>query len=120
MAAEFCEALTSEQIVAPFDVFQGEPDFQGCQAADMQGVRFVCRWKFGHRSLSSRRAFDRLIFQLKRCPRLTGSTRDAAVNHPDFYDAWEFRFEGFKAAVSLKDKSALGATFVVLRVSEFP
>jgi hypothetical protein len=41
---------------------------------------------------------------------------DQNVNHPDFYEARMFLLDQAKVSVSVKDKSALGSTFVFVSV----
>ena len=40
----------------------------------------------------------------------------AVVNHPDSYDLRQYAWEGGVVSLSLKDKGALGATMVFLRM----
>ena len=88
----------------------GEPD---CAAEEQ-----ACRWRFDLGRPVSRDAFEVLRGHLADCPDLIGQVRDAGVNHPDFYDAWLFRFATGALTLSVKDKHALGSTFVTLRVAD--
>lgn len=75
----------------------------------------VCRGAFALGAPESRRIFEATRQHLAACPGLRQAVRDRGVNHPDFYDAWTFSFSGGALSLSLKDKSALGQSFVVMR-----
>ena len=75
----------------------------------------ACRGAFDLGAPKSREVFESLHRQMSACSGLVSATRDKGVNHPDFYDAWEFRFQDGAIVVSIKDKAALGATYLVLR-----
>ena len=83
--------------------------------ADCTFENHACRWSFDLGVPQSRQVFETLRADLAQCPDLIDATRDDGVNHPDFYDAWAFRFPGMALSLSIKDKSALESTFVVLR-----
>ena len=74
----------------------------------------VCRGTFDLGAPQSRSDFEALTKRLTACAS-AAPVRDKGVNHPDFYDAWAFAVEGGEITLSIKDKSALGKTFVVLR-----
>lgn len=76
----------------------------------------LCRWTYVLGDAASRQTYEKALGRLRTCTDLTEATRDQGVNHPDFYDAWAFRWSGGALTLSIKDKSALDATFVVLRV----
>lgn len=78
---------------------------------------YYCTWEFQHRDVSAYEVFEELGQQLKSC--VGGDailSNDQGVNHPDFYDARIFQLDDVKVAVSVKDKSALGATYVFVSV----
>ncbi|NNE78647.1 MAG: hypothetical protein HKN18_00105 [Silicimonas sp.] len=75
----------------------------------------ACRWTFDLGAPVSRELFEVLRARLAECPNLRAASRDQGVNHPDFYDAWVFRFAREAFSLSIKDKSGLRRTFVVLR-----
>lgn len=83
--------------------------------ADCGSEPDVCRWTFALGDAASRANYDDLQSRIKACAVPINATRDQGVNHPDFYDAWIYEFEDGRLSVSIKDKSALGQTFVVLR-----
>ncbi len=75
-----------------------------------------CRFSFGLATDVSRDLYDQMVGNLSTCPGLKSAEQDVGVNHPDFYDAWTFQFGDGVMTVSIKDKSALKQTFVVLRI----
>ena len=75
-----------------------------------------CRWSFGLGDAVSRALFDTLVETMRACPDFESAIRDSGVNHPDFYDAWAIQIGEQGFSVSIKDKSALQQTFVVLRI----
>ncbi|MGI9508707.1 MAG: hypothetical protein ACR2QJ_05080 [Geminicoccaceae bacterium] len=78
---------------------------------------YFCTWEFPHRDANAYATFEALAQALQGCigDRATASD-DQNVNHPDFYDSRIFLLETVKVAVSVKDKSALGNTFVFVFV----
>ena len=87
------------------------PQNLGCDPVDRS-----CRWSFDLGDDVSRALFDALVKMMRDCPNLEGAVRDSGVNHPDFYDAWIIQLGDQGFTVSIKDKSALRQTFVVLRI----
>ena len=87
------------------------PQNLSCDSADRS-----CRWSFDLGDNVSRALYDALVKTLRDCPNLEGAVRDSGVNHPDFYDAWAIQLGDRGFTVSIKDKSALQQTFVVLRI----
>lgn len=78
---------------------------------------YACTWKFRHHDANAYAKFEALSQALQDCigDRATLSD-DQNVNHPDFYDSRMFLLDKAKVAVSVKDKSALGSTFVFIFV----
>lgn len=95
----------------------GSPTPARCAfSTDMSGARsLACRWAFPYRAPEANTAFSRLLDEVAACGGAPSATADAPVNHPDSYDLRLFDFRGDMIAVSLKDKGALGETFVFLR-----
>ncbi|MGH1483784.1 MAG: hypothetical protein ACRBM6_34715 [Geminicoccales bacterium] len=78
---------------------------------------YYCTWEFQHRDVNAYKVFEELGQKLKSC--VGGDailSNDQGVNHPDFYDARIFQLDDVKVAVSVKDKSTLGATYVFVSV----
>ena len=73
-------------------------------------------WRHQKMRVLSRGSFEALTQKLATCTDVP-PVRDQGVNHPDFYDAWAFIIDGAPVTLSIKDKTALGKTFVVLRGS---
>lgn len=78
---------------------------------------YHCTWQFPYRAAGAHGTFDAFNRTLREClgdP--APSSRDQRVNHPDFYDLRQYRFDEVEVAVSIKDKSALQKTHLFLRV----
>ncbi len=75
-----------------------------------------CAWAFALRVPEARAFFDRMAESAATC---LGNEfepiRDLGVNHPDSYDLRQYRFEDVILSISLKDKAALGKTYVFIR-----
>ena len=86
------------------------------------GARAVnCAWPFAYRSDEAQAAFDGILSEVRKCLGADAIvSRDQGVNHPDFYDLREFRFQRGEVGVSIKDKGALQQTYVFLRVQGLP
>ncbi len=75
----------------------------------------ACRWTFDLGVPASRALFEEMRDGIGACSDVEAGERDQGVNHPDFYDAWVFPMALSNVMVSIKDKSALSKTYVVLR-----
>ena len=77
-----------------------------------------CSWSFPFRSEQAQLFFDDLDSSLSSCGD-TDNNRDSEkpVNHPDTYHQIAYTNGDVSVTVSLKDKSALGETYVFLRVA---
>jgi len=79
---------------------------------------YYCVWKFLYRDASAYRKFAELDREVNDCfGHWAISSRDQSVNHPDFYDSRMYKMDQAKVTVSVKDKSALGTTFVYVWVA---
>ncbi|MGI9500071.1 MAG: hypothetical protein ACR2P3_08535 [Geminicoccaceae bacterium] len=78
---------------------------------------YYCTWKFQYRAANAYTTFKKLDLELKEC---IGDRavlhKDQSVNHPDFYDSRIFQLDQAKITVSVKDKGALGNTFIFIWV----
>ena len=92
---------------------------QFAQGADCGHEALACRWTFDLGAPASRALFEDMRARIGACSKLDRAERDQGVNHPDFYDAWVFPLAATKVMVSIKDKSALEKTYVVLRLLPF-
>lgn len=78
---------------------------------------YHCGWEFPHRAQQAYDAFDDLARRLDECVgRHAVLHRDQSVNHPDSYALRRYETPAAEVSVSVKDKSALGQTFVFLRI----
>jgi len=78
-----------------------------------------CGWEFPHRDQAAYDAFEAMAETMAACfgPRVPVHS-DRNVNHPDFYASRRYELQHADVTVSVKDKSALGTTFVFLRIQE--
>jgi hypothetical protein len=76
---------------------------------------YHCAWEFAYRAEAALSTFVAFDAELAACFDTT-SQHDQGVNHPDFYDLREYAVEGAVVRVSLKDKGALGLTYVFVAV----
>ncbi|MFK7869266.1 MAG: hypothetical protein AB8B58_08505 [Roseobacter sp.] len=82
------------------------------------GTQAHCSWAFAYRAAVAQETFQQVLADVTACAGDHAEiTADQDVNHPDFYDLQTFRVNDFEVGVSLKDKAALGETYVFLRVS---
>ena len=103
-------------IAARADAFCIDAADAGVHGFDCDSEPGVCRGTFDLADPGSRDSFEALTQKLATCTDVP-PVRDQGVNHPDFYDAWAFIIDGAPVTLSIKDKTALGKTFVVLRGS---
>lgn len=80
------------------------------------GSQLHCGWAFDYRDAAAIDAFTQGLASLEGC--FVQTTPDQDVNHPDFYDLRLFEADGQEIGMSLKDKAALGQTYVFLRVTD--
>ena len=115
-AEDLCEQFVQPESLVSF--FADQSNLESCETTkdDLQ----ACRWSYALGEPQSRDFFESLRSNLSNCPSLTEITHDAGVNHPDFYDAWVFDLPASQVFIALKDKSALSATYVTLRVRPLP
>lgn len=82
-----------------------------------RGSVYHCAWEFPHRAEPAYDAFDELVRSVNECIGQHATLHsDQSVNHPDYYASRRFEVEQADVTVSVKDKGALGRTFVFVRV----
>ncbi len=123
-----CEALSAAMqavaagVVPEFDT--GPASFAGAHCeprTTVSGEPWVfCRWQHGYRAPEASAQFDAWRDRLDTCFDASRASDDDAVNHPDSYALHQVRGQGAVLSVSLKDKAALDATFVFLRIEPGP
>lgn len=95
------------------------PGAEHCAVSlQLSGKRlYQCRWRFGFRDAAAAETFAALNRDVSAClgGAVTAAT-DKPVNHPDTYDQRRYRTGATGIAVSLKDKSALGITYLFLQI----
>lgn len=133
-AASFCSNINllieeaprnfSDIIVEPrkgsggYDVTLKLDGASDCAARQLLNSKsYYCTWEFRHRDAEAYATFEALGQKLQSCigDRAVLSD-DQNVNHPDFYESHMFLLGRVKVAVSVKDKSALGSTFIFVSV----
>lgn len=78
---------------------------------------YLCGWEFPYRAEQAYETFDHLVGRLSECiGRRATLHSDRSVNHPDYYSSRRYELEQADVSVSVKDKGALGSTFVFVRV----
>ncbi|MCP3972305.1 MAG: hypothetical protein GY717_18675 [Rhodobacteraceae bacterium] len=93
--------------------------WHGCDLKPGAADKVACVWKFDLGNPDAARLYQEMVSTLGRClPKGVRNYPDVPVNHPDFYSAHLFETGRHVIVVSLKDKSALGASFVSLRVRD--
>ncbi|MEL7464360.1 MAG: hypothetical protein AAFN79_09860 [Pseudomonadota bacterium] len=96
------------------------PDEATCLTArEASGEAFVCFTAHPFRAEAARAAYDALAARIAACLP-GGAVADAAVNHPDSYDALAWEAPGARISLSLKDKGGEGRTLIFLRVAPTP
>ena len=91
-----------------------------CQTARIHAApdELICTWPFILGDTAAPALLEHLSTAITYCVLdVVRLPPDMAVNHPDFYKLHQFEMTGVAVAVSLKDKGALGQTFVRLRLS---
>ncbi len=78
---------------------------------------YLCGWEFPHRAEHAYGTFDGFVRKVDDCiGRQATVHSDQSVNHPDYYASRRYEMEQAEVSVSVKDKGALGSTFVFVRV----
>ena len=78
---------------------------------------YHCAWEFPHRAEQAYDTFDRFVERLNDCVGRRATVHsDRSVNHPDHYASRRYELNQAEVSVSIKDKSALGRSFVFIRV----
>lgn len=94
---------------------------QGCSSPVDAPAQVACSWQFQLGAPEAAETYRDVFLALSDClgPAATVA-RDQGVNHPDYYDAYLIEFPAYRLTLSIKDKSALGTTFVTLRAYSEP
>jgi hypothetical protein len=80
---------------------------------------YHCGWEFPHRAQTAYDAFDDFARRVDRCiGQHAAQHSDQSVNHPDTHALRRFETPSAEVSVSVKDKSALGRTFVFIRIQD--
>ena len=78
---------------------------------------YHCGWEFPHRAEQAYDTFDEFVRKVDDCiGRHATVHSDQSVNHPDYYASRRYETERAEVSVSVKDKGALGSTFIFIRV----
>ena len=78
---------------------------------------YHCGWEFPYRAKRAYDTFDEFVAGMTECIGQNATLHtDQRVNHPDYYASRRYEMEQANVSVSVKDKGALGSTFVFIRV----
>ena len=78
---------------------------------------YHCGWEFPYRAQHAYDTFDEFVRGVNECIGQHATLHtDQSVNHPDYYASRRYEMEWAEVSVSVKDKGALGSTFVFIRV----
>lgn len=78
---------------------------------------YHCGWEFPYREKHAYDTFDEFVREMTECIGHHATLHtDQNVNHPDYYALRRYEMEQAEVSVSVKDKAALGSTFVFIRV----
>lgn len=87
----------------------------------MKRSSYQCGWEFPLRAQQAYDTFDRFVREVNECIGQSATVHsDQSVNHPDYYALRRYEMAQTDVSVSVKDKSALGSTFVFIRVQGGP
>ncbi len=82
---------------------------------------YRCRWVYAYRDKRAYDDYDGFAGSLRQCfGAMAKEHVDRNVNHPDFYAARRYVMAQGEVKVSVKDKAALGSTFVFISVEGLP
>lgn len=125
-ATEFCSELTglTEQAALNFlDVTTSNtPTLAGAafcamSRVDTGGRALHCAWPFEYRDPLATAAFDGFAGDILSCANSTDiMLEDRPVNHPDTFVQRQFAMNDIVISLSLKDKTALGETYVFVGI----
>ena len=98
------------------------PEASRCVVVMKPGRRsYRCRWDYAYRDERAYAEFWRFVDSLRQClGRMAREHVDRNVNHPDFYAARRYEMTEGAVTVSVKDKAAMGSTFVFISLEGPP
>ncbi len=121
-ATDFCAEIT--RLLTDRDSWAGTLELAGAQATcrtalSLEGTQSLhCGWGFDYRAPAAQAQFDAGLAALSDCLGEDAAVQpDQMVNHPDFYDQRVYTTPSGELGLSLKDKAALGQSFVFLRIA---
>ena len=114
------EACQTVQQVEVYSTTQSAPDGATCSRFLTQsaGQGVSCHWTYGFRDTAAIDAAAGLWSQITTCRDGQAEGPDLRVNHPDSYDLRSWITPDGIYRLSVKDKTALGATLVFLRFED--
>ena len=88
-----------------------------CRAMNNEEGLVFCLWEHPLGQETGRALFDRLDAELATClGERAVVTKDAPVNHPDFFAGKNYQLDDLQIRVTLKHKGALGVSRVAYRI----
>ncbi|MEM7223897.1 MAG: hypothetical protein AAF495_13005 [Pseudomonadota bacterium] len=83
----------------------------------LNGNLYRCAWEFPHQASEAYNTFDSFVSRVGDCLGDQATQHeDKSVNHPDYFALTRYELPEAKVSVSVKDKAALGLTYVFIRV----
>ncbi len=87
---------------------------------DITKRAYQCAWEFAYQDAAAQETYERYLGEIRTCLGDIAREKDGQpVNHPDYYAATYFDLPGGQVSVTLKNKSALAATFVSVGIDGF-
>ncbi len=78
---------------------------------------YRCGWEFPYHAKRAYDTFYEFVGRMDECIGQHATLHiDQSVNHPDYYSLRRYEIEQAEVSVSVKDKGALGKTFVFIKV----
>lgn len=110
--ADICTHITARM---PIDALQSNPETCGTAQSETGKAEDFCAWRFEQSDPSAQTIFSNHVSALENCAQALPS--DQRVNHPDSYDLRVFTLDAQTISISLKEKFALSASYIFIRVS---
>ena len=118
-ASQLCSQMADESFASAVRLGKQRAD---CQSVHLlSGEALACHWEFPYRSHQSRSAINELIEKIEACfPTDETGPLAQPVNHPDTHVVHVYDTLDGRIVASLKDKAALGQSFVFLQIQALP
>lgn len=117
LASETSQACEPFQYLETFTQADHAPSGSSCATylSQVSSTGISCHWQFAYRDAAAEVLASKLWSGLMTCRAGQERAEDLPVNHPDSYFLRVWDVDTGVYRLSIKDKAALGATFVFLR-----